>query len=200
MLGDFGAMLFIAPFFAFPFIITGGSLQAFTVGWPLLIFFWPIFFLGLWALIVSAWFAGFSIVFLDDRLILSSHKGQREFLYRDMAFFQPVTFKTPRWLMILSWVAALTARGSSRIGATGRAVLLSSSEYGSLGIRLKNGSDLYVSLTDLMGTSLFRKPTSFTEALIKAGVEEKKEVREISSLGLETLQLPVRQRKQEDSR
>jgi len=200
MLGDFGAMRFIVPFFAFPFIITGGSLQAFTVGWPLLLFFWPIFLLGLWALIVSAWFARFSIVFLDDRLILSSHKGEREFLYKDMAFFQPVTFKTPRWLMILSWVAALTAKGSSRIGATGRAVLLSGSEYGSLGIRLKNGSDLYVSLTDLMGTSLFRKPTSFTEALIKAGVEEKKEVREISSLGLETLQLPVRQRKQEDSR
>jgi hypothetical protein len=107
-----------------------------------------------------------------------------------MEFFQPVTFKTPRWLLVLSWVAALTAKGSARIGATGRAMLLSSSEAGSLGIRLKNGSDLYVSLTDLMGTSLFRKPTSFTEALKKAGVEDKKEVRVIRSLGHETLKFP----------
>jgi hypothetical protein len=41
-----------------------------------------------------------------------------------------------------------------------------------------------------MGTSLFRKPTSFTEVLTKAGVEEKKEVREIRSLGFETLKFP----------
>lgn len=200
MLGDFGAMLFIVPFFAFPFMITGGSLQAFTVGWPLLIFFWPIFLLGLLALTVSAWTAGFSIAFSDDRLILSSYKGEREFFYRDMAFFQPVAFKTPRWLILLSWVAALTAKGSARIGATGRAVLLSSSEAGCLGIRLKNGSDLYVSLTDLMGTSLFKKPASFMEALMKAGVEEKKEVREVRSLGLETIRLPAKQRNQENFR
>lgn len=55
-------------------------------------------------------------------------------------YFQPVVFKPPKWLIMLSWLAALSAKGSMRTGATGRAMILSSSEYGILSIRFKNGS------------------------------------------------------------
>ena len=186
VLGDIVAFLIIVPFFAFPFLIAGGSLQAFTVGWPLFIFFWPFFFVGIWLLIISAWFAGFSVVIKEDRLKLSTYKGKREYFYKDMEYFQPVIFRPPGWLIAFSWMAALSGKGSSRIGATGRALFLSGSEYGSLGIKMKNGSDLYFNLTDMMGSNILRGDR-IIKSMKQAGVHENKEVREIRSLGLETV-------------
>jgi hypothetical protein len=46
ILGDV-AVVVTVPFFAFPFFIVGGIVQAFTEGWPLFFFFWPMFFIGL---------------------------------------------------------------------------------------------------------------------------------------------------------
>ena len=137
VLGDVVSFLMIVPFFFFPFLITGGTLQAFTQGWPLFFFFWPILILGIWLLFISAWLAGFSIVVTDDRLRFFTSKGEREFLYKDMKFYQPVIFKPPKWLIALSWIAALSGKGSSRIGATGRAMILSGSASGSIGIQIK---------------------------------------------------------------
>lgn len=190
VLGDIVAFLIAVPFFAFPFLITGGSLQAFTVGWPLFIFFWPFFFMGIWLLLISAWFAGFSIVITEDRLKLSTYKGKREYFYKDMEFFQPVLFRPPKWLIALSWTAALSGKGASRIGATGRAMILSGSEYGSLGIRMKNGADLYINLTDMIGSDILKGSVKINKAMKQAGVPEKNEVREIRSLGLETVRFP----------
>jgi len=190
VLGDIVAFLIAVPFFAFPFLITGGSLQAFTVGWPLFIFFWPFFFMGIWLLLISAWFAGFSIVITEDRLRLSTYKGKREYLYKDIEYFQPVIFKPPKWLIALSWTAALSGKGASRIGSTGRALILSGSEYSSLGIKMKNGSDLYINLTDMIGSDILKGSVKIIKAMKQAGVHEKSEVREIRSLGLETVRFP----------
>jgi len=190
-LGDVVAMLIIVPFFTFPFVIVGGSTQAFTEGWPFLLFFWPVFFLGVWLLTISAWFASFSLVMMNDRLKLSTHKGEREFSYKDMEYFQPVIFKPPKWLIVLSWLAALSAKGSMRVGATGRAMILSGAEYGSLSIRLKNGADILINITDQMGSTLLKGFERIVERLKQQGVQEKEEVRVMRSLGLETVRLPV---------
>ena len=194
VLGDIVSFLIIVPFFSFPFLITGGSLQAFTQGWPLFFFFWPIFFMGLWLLLISAWLAGFSIVVTDDRLRFFTSKGEREFLYKDMEFYQPVIFKPPQWLIALSWIAALAGKGSSRIGATGRAMILSGSASGSIGIRLKNGADIFINITDQMGSNALKGFERILERLKQQGVQEKGEVREIRSLGLETMKLPENQK------
>jgi hypothetical protein len=190
VLGDVVSFLMIIPFFSFPFLITGGTLQAFTRGWPLFFFFWPILILGIWLLFISAWLAGFSIVVTDDRLRFFTSKGEREFLYKDMKFYQPVIFKPPKWLIALSWIAALAGKGSSRIGATGRAMILSGSASGSIGIRLKNGTDIFINITDQMGSNALKGFERILKKLKENGVQEKDDVREIRSLGLETMNLP----------
>ena len=187
VMGDVVALLMSVPFFAFPFLITGGTVQAFTQGWPLFFFFWPVFFLGLWLWFISAWFASFTLVIGTDRLSLSTYKGAGEFLYRDMAYFQPVVFKPPKWLIVASWLGALAGRGSAQIGAAGRAMILSSSAWGSLGIRMRDGSDVFINITDQMGNDALKGLDAILGNLRANGVEEKNEVREIRSLGLETM-------------
>ena len=186
-LGDIVALLMSVPFFAFPFLITGGTVQAFTQGWPLFFFFWPVFFLGLWLWFIAAWFASFTLVIGPDRLSLSTYKGDGEFLYRDMAYFQPVVFKPPKWLIVASWLGALAGRGSAQIGAAGRAMILSSTAWGSLGIRMRDGSDVFINITDQMGNDALKGLDTILGNLRANGVEEKTEVREIRSLGLETM-------------
>ena len=187
VLGDIVALLLSVPFFAFPFFITGGTLQAFTQGWPLFFFFWPIFFIGLWLWFISAWFASFSLLIGQDAIILSTYKGERKFLFRDMAYFQPVVFKPPKWLIAASWFAALSGRGSAAIGAAGRAMILSSSASGSIGIRMRDGSDVFINVTDQMGNNALKGFDTILKKFKANGVEEKDEVREIRSLGLETM-------------
>jgi len=97
--------------------------------------------------------------------------------------------RPPKWLIALTWLAALSGKGSARIGATGRAMILSSSEWGSLAVRLKNGKDLFISVTDQLGTDMIGAE-AIVKALKKAGVREVDEVRELRSLGLEMVRLP----------
>ena len=177
VLCDVAALILTVPFFAFPFLITGGAVQGFTVGWPLFFFFWPVGLIGLVLVWLAEWYSAFALLPLEDRL----HGG--------MDFFQPVLIKPPKWLIVLSWVAALSGKGSARIGATGRAMMLSSSQWGSLAIRLKSGKDLFISITDQLGTDTL-DADRIVDALKKAGVREVDDVREVRSLGLEMVRLP----------
>jgi hypothetical protein len=189
VLTDVLALLLTVLFFAFPFFITGGAVQAVTQGWPLFFFFWPIFFLGLIIVWLAAWVSAFALQVTEDRLCIWTDRGERDFLYSDMDFFQPVLIRPPRWLVALSWLTVIAGKGSSRIGAAGRAMIISSSEWGSLAIRLKNGREIFLSITDQLGTDMIGAGT-IVKALKKAGVREVDEVRELRSLGLETVRLP----------
>jgi hypothetical protein len=68
-------------------------------------------------------------------------------------------------------------------------MMLSSSQWGSLAIRLKSGKDLFISITDQLGTDTL-DADRIVDALKKAGVREVDEVREVRSLGLEMVRLP----------
>jgi hypothetical protein len=188
--GDLASLLAIAPFFSFPFFITGGTRQAFTQGWPLLFFFWPVFIIGLWMLSISARLAAFSVTAREDRLVLSSTSGEKEFLYQDMAFFQPVVFKPPKWLIAMSWLAALAGKGAAGLGAAGRAMILSGCAAGSIGIRLRSGAEIFIVVSDQMGNNALKGFQKILKKLKDQGVREEDEVREIRSLGLETVRLP----------
>jgi len=189
VLTDFLALLLTVPFFAFPFFITGGTVQAFTEGWPLFFFFWPILMIGLTLVWLAAWVSAFALQVTPEGLRIWTDRGERNFRYGDMDFFQPVLQRPPKWLIALSWLAALAGKGSSRIGATGRAMILGSSAWGSLAIRLKNGGEIFLGITDQLGTDMIGAD-AIVKALKKAGVREVDEVREIRSLGLEMVRLP----------
>jgi hypothetical protein len=97
--------------------------------------------------------------------------------------------KPPKWLIVLSWIAALAGKGNMKVGAAGRALLMSSAAWGALGIRLRSGKDLIIGITDQLGTDTL-DAGRIIDALKKAGVKEVDDVREVRSLGLEMLRLP----------
>ncbi|MBI2831602.1 MAG: hypothetical protein HYX79_05020 [Chloroflexi bacterium] len=70
-------------------------------------------------------------------------------------------------------------------------MILSSSEYQCIGIEMKNGSMLYINVSDMMGTSMLKESKDILKALRQSGVQQKTEAKEIRSLGLETVRLPV---------
>lgn len=134
-----------------------------------------------------AWFASFSLFIAQDHLEIGTYKEVRRLYYRDMAFFQPCVFKSPRWLVILSWMAAIMGTGASGIGATGRALLVSAAESGCVGIQMKDGSNFYVSITDQIGTSTLKRSGDIVHSLRRGGVEEKTDAKVIQSMGLEII-------------
>lgn len=189
VLCDVAALILTVPFFAFPFFITGGTVQAFMVGWPLFFFFWPIVPLGILLVFLAAWFSSFSLLTLEDRLRIWNPWGPRDYPFGAMEFFQPVVIKPPKWLIALTWLAALAGKGNMKVGATGRALLMSSAAWGALGVRLRSGKDLIIGITDQLGTDTLGADR-IVGALKKAGVKEVAEEREIRSMGLEMLRLP----------
>ena len=69
-------------------------------------------------------------------------------------------------------------------------MILSGSASGSIGIRLINGADIFINITDQMGSNALKGFERILKKLKENGVQEKDEVREIRSLGLETMKLP----------
>lgn len=192
VLGDGLSLLLIVTFFTIPILIIQGSMQIFKEGWILLIFFWPLSLLGIYSLKLSAWFASYQLILMKDRLQLSTYKGDREYLYSNMLYFQPIIFKPPRWLIILAWMAALSGKGAARKGGVGRAMILSGSEAGSIGIAFRDGSYMYINITDQMGNIAFPGAEKILDALKEAEVTEKKEQRVIRSMGFETVGFPAK--------
>lgn len=99
-----------------------------------------------------------------------------------MEFYQPVVFKTPKWLVILAWIAALSGRGSA-----GRALLLTYSETGSIGIRLKDGKDIFITVTDQMGSTALKGFEKIIKTLKDSGIKEIERIREIRSMVMEIM-------------
>ncbi|MCX7914308.1 MAG: hypothetical protein N2511_06965 [Thermodesulfovibrionales bacterium] len=178
--GDFAVFILIAVFFSLPLFIAGGSVQAFTVGAPITVVMWLISLLGFYSIKISSWYASYQILPMDDGIKIATYKGINLFRYDEMEYFQPVIFKPPKWLIILAWLAALSGRGYA-----GRAILTTVSETGSIGIRLKNGRDLFIVVTDQMGTTAIKGFESIIERMRSLGVKELDDVREIRSMGFE---------------
>ncbi|MCX7914249.1 MAG: hypothetical protein N2511_06665, partial [Thermodesulfovibrionales bacterium] len=178
--GDFAVFLLIGVFFSMPLFIVGGTIQAITVGTPITIIMWLISLLGFYSIKISSWYASYQILPMDDGIKIATYKGVNLFRYDEMEYFQPVIFKPPKWLIVLTWLAALSGRGM-----VGRAILTSVSETGSIGIRLKNGKDLFVVVTDQMGTTAIKGFEGIIERMRSLGVKELDDVREIRSMGFE---------------
>lgn len=181
--GDFAAFILIAVFFVLPLLISGGTVQALTIGAPITVAMWLISLLGFYCIKISAWYASYQILPLDEGIKIATYKGVNIFRYNEMEYFQPVLFKPPKWLIILSWLAALSGKGS----AAGRAILMSVSETGSIGIRLKDGRDVFITVTDQMGTTALKGFEEINEKMKGLGVKELEEVRQIRSMGFEVM-------------
>ncbi|MCX6566954.1 MAG: hypothetical protein NTW38_11135 [Candidatus Aminicenantes bacterium] len=186
ILGDFVSYLLFTAFFALPFFIVGGTVQAITHGWMFCLIFWPLAFLGLWLLPINTWYAGYRIVLKEDRLIWEAGKNVRNVLFSDIENYRPLVLTAPRWLVWASAAAAMGGRGSARIGASGRALLLAGSAYGGMGIKLKDGSSVFVWVTDAMGTGAMKNSKRMIKMLESAGVNKIDEPEAIQSVAVPT--------------
>jgi hypothetical protein len=181
-LGDFAAFLLIVPFFALPFLIVGGTVQAITQGWMLCLVFWPLALLGVWLLRIVAWYAGYEIALRDDGLVVRD--GRRETLipFASLAHYRPLDLRPPRWLVWAALLAVFTGKDSARVGAAGRGLLLAGFSNGGVGLGRKDGSSVFIWITDAMGTAALKNAKKLLQALEHAGVRKSDEVQEIRSV------------------
>ena len=182
-LGDF-CLLFLlaAPFFALPILVIGGSMQALTVAWPLTIIVWPIAALAAWALRYMAWSAAYGIEVLGSGLRIYDDGKIRELPYADIQDYQPAVFRPPKWLIFLSWAAALLGQGAAAIGATGRALILSTGEYGGIAVNTRSGRTVFIWVTDQMGAGALAGFNRLIAALAGAHIPTKVEERTVRSI------------------
>ncbi len=188
-LGDLVGYVFTLISLALPVFIIGGTVQLFTRGWPLLLFFGALLPFGVFLLYITAWLGSFQVLAEKDDLEVRTFRGTRRFRYADMNFFQPVIFRSPRWLVVLSWIAVIASAGAARIGAAGRALLVSSSAGSSIAIEMKRGATLFISVSDQLGGTALKGFAALLEKLRDEGVKEIRDTREIRSFGLETIRM-----------
>ncbi len=182
VLGDLGALILFVPFFALPFFIIGGTIQAMTRGWILCLILWPLAFLGAWLLRRSAWYAGYGLRVGPEGLEVEMGRRHEKVALAGIDHYQPLVMKPPRWLIGLSFLAALAGKGSSGLGAGGRALMLAGSAYGGMGLGLKDGSKTYFWITDAMGGTALRRAGSLIKALEQARIPFRKEPEEIRAI------------------
>ena len=66
-------------------------------------------------------------------------------------------------------------------------MILSSSAWSSIGIKMRDGSEVFINVTDQMGSNALAGFDTILKKMRDNGVEEKDEVRQIRSMGLETM-------------
>lgn len=99
----------------------------------------------------------------------------------DMKYFQWVTIKRPRWLIIVAWIFILAGRtGSINL------FVLSNLTNAGIGIRLKDGTLFYINTSNPMGQPVLNQQADeIAKLLHDKGVMEKEEKLTIRTMGLE---------------
>jgi hypothetical protein len=182
ILSDFASFLLIGPFLALPLFIVGGTVQAVLRGWMLCLIFWPLGLLGVWLLRIVAGYAGYEILLRPEGLFIRDGRREESVPFASLRHYRPLDLRPPRWLVRAGWLAALAGHGAARAGAAGRALLLSGFSNGGLGLGRRDGSSVFIWVTDAMGSAALKNAGKMLKALDKAGVPRLDEVQEIRSV------------------
>jgi hypothetical protein len=182
VLGDFASFLLFVPFFALPMLVAGGAIQGLTRGWVLAAVMWPLAFAGVWLLFRNGRMAEYCLSWDERGLTLRTSRRDRDIPFAGIKCYQPLVLKPPKWLIVASWLGALAGRGAGRTGSAGRALLLGHTAYGGWGLGLKDGSSLFVWVTDQLGGDAVGGFGRLVKALDKAGVVRRDEVRSFTGI------------------
>jgi hypothetical protein len=170
VIGDVVATLLFAMFFVLPLPIVGGSVEAVTT-LPLLIPFWGLASLGLWAFYWAAHTAVYCLVMRDGGFDIRTLRGREGFEYADISDIQGALLQPPQWLIALSFVATLFGRSeAARLGQTGRAMMLAGSSVNGMKVTCKDGRSRFIWISDQMGSVAMEHFETFVAALKKACV------------------------------
>jgi hypothetical protein len=178
----FVVLLIALPFVA-PMAIMGGAAQVFfTEGIFLLPVFWLIALIGVWGLVfIMPRFASFEIKMTNEGIKAVDVRGEKFYRFKDMEYFQWITFKRPRWMIFFAWIFLLAGRRGSI-----SFFILSTLTHAGIGIGLKDGILFYINTSNPMGQSVLnQKAGQIAEALRSKGVVEKEGEAIIRSMGLE---------------
>ena len=182
-LGDLAAMILFIPFLALPILIIGGSVQAITTHAIILTaVLWPFAFAGAWVSLYMAEYGSYQILIREDGLYVETCRRRDLYPFDAMDYWEPLELRPPRWLIMLLWLASLTGRGARSYQAAGQAMMLSGSSSGGFGIRLKNGSAVYLWITAQMGKHAASHFDRLLAALETAGILHREKVRVIESV------------------
>lgn len=170
-------------FFALPFFIIGGTVEALTDYIFFTLIFWILAALGVILIYWAMHYAVYRIYVHDDRMEIISLKGHQEFPYSDISFIQPATLRPPKWLIILSFLSIFLGKGVAQTaGQAGRTALLSSSKGNGLYVKGKDNGSAYIWFSDPMGNMSFDNFDRLTDALKKAKVPAKDDLIEIRAV------------------
>lgn len=179
---SFVVFLIVLPFAA-PMAIMGGSFQVFfTEGIFLIPVFWLIASIGVWGLVfIMPRFASFVIDITADGIKSVDTRGEHIYQFKDMQYYQWVTFKRPRWMVFFAFIFLLSGRGGGI-----SFFVLSTLTHAGIGIRLKDGTLFYINTSNPMGQSVLNKnEAKIVKTLNAKGIIEKEGEIVIRSMGLE---------------
>ena len=180
--GDLAAVILLLPFYGLPYLINGGTTQAFTGLWPITAVMWFIAVFGLIIFYYNAWYASYRIEITAEAIYIISFKGIRECRFRDLAAVNIVTLMNPGWFrkLILATAALSMLSGRRSTQPLGSAALAATATYGGIEIREKSGGKpVYIWATNQMGGVIINNIEQVLEAMEGAGVAINKEPREI---------------------
>lgn len=176
LMGDFASCLLYGMFMAMPLLIVGSVVGAVTTWFWFTAIFWTLAALGLCALWWSYFYAVYCIYMLDDRLIVACPQGVRSARFEEITNIESVICVPPKWLIILSYILALSGKGA------GRALLLATSSAGGCCIGTKNGDAIYVWTTNPMGQSSMTNLDRLTSLLASLKCKQSPHVREFEAI------------------
>jgi len=184
ILCDLGATILTFVFFGMPFFIIGSTQKVFSSYILFSSVFWLISLIGLYTIKVALWYGSYQIDISKEGLKIADYRGIRQLRFDDMEYFQPAIFRPPKWFIFFTWFSALLRRNVTDLG---KAILLSSSETGAIAIKLKNGREFYITVTDQMGSTALKGFEKIIESLKTSDVRELEEVKVIRSMGMEIM-------------
>lgn len=185
--GDLVALILLLPFYGLPYLINGGTVQAFTGMWPVTAVMWLLALITIVLFWYNAWSASYRIELTPQGLYLITFKGVRECRFDEITAVDLVTLRNPGWFRKLFLAVAILslAGGGRSVQPAGSALLADTAAYGGLQIKSRSGGrPLYIWFTDQNGGVIIKNFDRVPEAIESAGIIINQEPREIEGFSM----------------
>jgi hypothetical protein len=181
--GDLVSLMLFAMFFAVPFFVIGGLIQAFTTPVAILsVVLWPLAGIGLWLLFYMAECETLQIDVGHTTVEVESNGNRSKYDFNDIISWQPLLQQTPRSLIKFLWLGSMVGSVSSRLRSAGQAMILGETSAGGLGLSLKDGSTVFLWINEYMCSGAVKTGKRLLAALQSAGIPGSTDVRVVEAL------------------
>lgn len=185
--GDIVAVILLVPFYGLPFLINGGTVQAFTDLWPITLVMWLMALFAVIIIYYNAWYSSFRIEITPEALYILSFKGIRECRFDEMKAVEVISLRNPGWFrklfLALAFISILSGKGTSTQPA-GTALLSATAAYGGLEITGIAGKPIYIWFSDQFGGVIINNFDRVPRAIEAAGIPITQEDREIEGFSM----------------